>query len=225
MDGTTGPAIRDRIDIRWLLVAVVLLGAVAGLATFVSDRLPPFNSPVLAEFRRLQETPLWPLLRGVNLVGYPAVWDTVVIAGAAALAVRLRQPWPLLLPAWLVIGESAAVLVKLGVDRLRPPGVVIQDLVTTASFPSGHVTRIAVTAGVALVLAWPALRRRMAAVSAAAASAVVMGIARMAAGEHWPTDVAGALLLSGAIVSVAAGTAGAAINALRTRRPSPRSRP
>jgi undecaprenyl-diphosphatase len=215
----------SRIEVRWLLVAVVLLGAVAGLAAFVSDRLPPFDSSVLAEFRRLQETPLWPLLQGVNLAGYPIVWDTLVFAGTAYLAFRWRQPWPLLLPAWLLIGESAAVLVKLGVDRLRPPGVVIQDLVTAASFPSGHVTRIAVTVGVAVVIAWPALRRRMAAVIAAAASAVVMGIARMAAGEHWPTDVLGALLLSGAIVSVAAATAGVATSAVRTRRPSPRSRP
>lgn len=215
----------SRNEPRWLLIAVVLLGALAALGAVVSDRLPPLDSILLSEFRRLQETALWPLLQGVNLVGYPAVWDTLVFTGAAFLAFRWRNPGPLLVPAWLFVGELAAVLVKLGVDRLRPPGVVIEDLVTVASFPSGHVTRTAVTVGVALVLAWPALRHRAAAAAAAAATALLMGVSRMAAGEHWPTDVLGALLLSGAIVSIAAATVGATMHALRARRPSPRSRP
>lgn len=213
------------IEPRWLLIAAVLLACAAALAAAVSDGPPPGDSALLAEFLRLQGTIAWPLLQGVNLAGYPAVWDTIVLVGTAALALRLRQPWPLLLPAWLLIGESATTLVKIGVDRLRPPGVVIEDLLTVASHPSGHVTRVAVTAGVALVLAWPVVPRRSAAVVAALATALVMGIARMAAGEHWPTDVLGALLLSGAIVAVAAATREATLAALRGRTPSPRARP
>lgn len=217
-----------RIDARWLLIGVLLAAAFAGLALVVSAGLPALDSALRPEFMRLQATPLWPALDLVNQVGYPAAWDAAVVAVAALIAARSRSALSLLLPMWMFIGEAAAVLVKLAVDRDRPPGVIIEDLVTDASFPSGHVTRVAVTVGVAVLLAWPALRTRTwaatAAVLAAIAAALVMGVARIASGEHWPTDVLGAYILSGAMVALAAATLPVVRERVRARRPSPRSR-
>src|SRR5918998_6132214 len=104
------------IDVRWLALAVALLAALALLGAVVSVRLPPLDSQILAEFRRLQDTPLWPLLQFANLVGYPAVWDSVVIAGSIALARRVRRAWPLVLPIGLLVAEAAVIVVKLSHD-------------------------------------------------------------------------------------------------------------
>ena len=198
---------------HWLLLALVLLVAIAGLAALVPQATAPVDVPLLAEAGRLRDTLLWPLLDATNLVGHPLPWDAAVATVAVILAVQLRRAMPLLLPAWLLVGESAAVLVKLFENRLRPPGVTIEDLVTVASFPSGHVTRVAVTVGVALLLAWPALQRRRLAAAAGLAAVTLMGTARIASGQHWPSDVVGAVLLGGAIVAVL----GAVLAAARPR--------
>lgn len=192
----------------WLLLAMVLLVAFAGLAVLVPGATVPVDASLLTEAARLRDTALWPLLNAITLVGYPLPWDAAVVAITIVLAVRLQRALPLLLPAWLVVGEAAAVLAKLLEDRPRPPGVTIEDLVTEASFPSGHVTRVAVTAGVALVLAWPALRpgQRTRAAAAGAAAVALMAVARVASGQHWPSDVVGAILLGGAVVAAFGAT-------------------
>ena len=194
-------------DLRAAVLALAFLAGLLALAVVVAADIPAFDLPVLRQFERLRDTALWPVLNGLNLVGYPAVWDTAVVAIALVLAVQLRRRNPILLPVGLFLAEALTVGAKLVLDRSRPSGVIIQDLVTPASFPSGHVVRVVVTVWLALLFAWPWLQRRglalPAAVGAIALSALI-GTARMAAGEHWPSDVLGAYLLSGAFVSAVA---------------------
>jgi membrane-associated phospholipid phosphatase len=192
-------------DLRWLAFAALLLIAAATLGAIVADRLPPPDVEVLAAFRGVRESALWPLLAAVNFVGYPAIWVPAVIVIAAVVATRRGTIW-LVVPAAMIAAELVALGFKLALDRPRPPGVVITDLVTDASYPSGHVARIAATSGAVLLIAWPALRRRgtLATVlgsAAALAAAILICVARLAAGEHWTTDVVGALLVSGAVVA------------------------
>lgn len=194
-------------DLRWLAFAALLFIAAGSLGVIVADRLPPLDVEVLAAFGGVRESALWPLLAAVNFVGYPAIWVPAVIVIAAVVATRRGTIW-LVVPAAMIAAELVAVGFKLAFDRLRPPGVVITDLVTDASYPSGHVARIAATSGAILLVAWPALRRRGALATvlgsaAALAVAILMCVARLAAGEHWPTDVVGALLVSGAVVAAA----------------------
>lgn len=91
------------------------------------------------------------------------------------------------------------MVLKTLVDRPRPTAGAIEDLVATASFPSGHMVRATVGLGLLVLLVgrWrPAWRTP--AMLAAALCLVVLGAARVASGEHWPSDVAGGLLLGAA---------------------------
>ena len=147
------------------------------------------------------------MFAAANLVGYPLIWDTAVLAVAAVVATRRGTIW-LAVAAAMFAAQIVVLGFKLGVDRLRPPDVVVLELVTDASYPSGHVARVAATAGTVLLLAWPTLRRRGALATAlgsglALGAVVIMCIARLAAGEHWPTDVLGGVLVGGAVVAAA----------------------
>jgi membrane-associated phospholipid phosphatase len=82
--------------------------------------------------------------------------------------------------------------------RMRPD--VVSDRAYN-SFPSGHVLAATVFAGLLLVLWLPACRRprqRIILGAAALAWPVLMSIARVYLGSHYPTDVLGGLLLGSA---------------------------
>ena len=67
---------------------------------------------------------------------------------------------------------------------------------TTASFPSGHVVRCTVALGLLLALVvWRSPRGRLLGTAGVVVCLLLMGIARVASGEHWPTDVLGGYLL------------------------------
>jgi hypothetical protein len=81
------------------------------------------------------------------------------------------------------------------------------------SFPSGHAS-VAVSLGMALVLVAPPLLRSTAALAGATYAAVV-GVALVALGWHYPSDVLASFLLSGVWGSLAAATVS------RSSRPRP----
>jgi membrane-associated phospholipid phosphatase len=75
------------------------------------------------------------------------------------------------------------------------------DLVSQASFPSGHVTRVVVT-GALVALLWRTGRRNwIVATVLVVVLGIAIGLARILAGEHWPTDVAGGYLLAGSVIA------------------------
>ena len=158
-----------------------------------------------------------PFLLGVlNTIGGALVWDAGVLIVIATLVLAHRRVEAAWIGGGLLVGEAVSTVIKLVVDRPRPPGIAVVDLVTQASFPSGHVTRAALT-GALLVLFWPGgPRSRIVAAIAAFVVAALMGLARIVAGEHWPTDVLGAYLVVGMV------TAGAAAIRMRlSRMPAP----
>ena len=192
------------IDLRAAAVSAGLLAAFVILGVLVSVALLSVDVPLLNAFGGLRETPLWPLLDLLNLLGYPAPWDSTVVVASLVAAVLLQRRLPLALTFGLALAEALAVVAKLVVGRIRPDGIVIQDLVTPAAYPSGHVVRVVVTVWLAVLLAWPWLRRHRLAPLAVVGALVVsawMGAARAASGEHWPSDVLGAYLLSGAFIA------------------------
>jgi membrane-associated phospholipid phosphatase len=143
----------------------------------------------------------------LNTIGDPLVWDGAVALLAAAVWLRGRRIEAAWIAGGLILAEVLATAIKVVVDRPRPPGIVVTDWITQASFPSGHATRAAAT-GILLVMFWPFGRRSQVLAVLVAVSAVVvaglMGLARIVAGEHWPTDVLGAYLLVGALAAAAA---------------------
>lgn len=102
-----------------------------------------------------------------------------------------------------ITADVVAALIKIAFALPRPPGGDLLDLFGGPSYayPSGHVARTVVLLG---LLAWvglqevPRLRRPFVAPSFALLVVVgvaLMGIARIGAGQHWPSDVLGGALL------------------------------
>ena len=105
----------------------------------------------------------------------------------------------------LVVGISAEVAtaaVKLVVDRDRPETAAVSDLLlTSASFPSGHVVRAVIATAAVLLLVRPSARRRVIIVAAGTATVVLMAVARVTTGAHYTSDVIGGMLLGATIIA------------------------
>jgi len=140
-----------------------------------------------------------------DTIGTLPVFAAVMLAGAVASMVG-RRPG---LAAAFVIGlggEIPSALVKLAVDRARPPASTeIEAFLTAASYPSGHTVRAVLMAGlIVAAVGWHHRSTvvRTVAVVAGLAFVSAVGLARIASGEHWPTDVLGGLLLGAAWLTV-----------------------
>ena len=214
------PAVADRrrhddraaaAAVAILIVAVACLGAAIRFGvTFPIDRS---LAGAIASWYPPLATSLF------DTLGALPVFAGVMIVGAVACLLGRR---PGLAAAFFlgVGGEIPSTIVKLIVDRPRPPaGIGIDAFVTTASYPSGHTVRAVLMAG--LIVAAIAWRRRsdalrLIALGCGLAFAALVGLARIASGEHWPTDVLGGLLL---------GLAWLTICLIVTDRFEPRSAP
>jgi membrane-associated phospholipid phosphatase len=206
---------RARGRVMAIITALCAIGVVL-LAVVVGQGPLPVDLIVRDALHAGQPVP--PLLDALNIVGGALVWDPGVAVLAAVLFLAHRRADAAWLAGAVVVGEMLDTGIKLLVDRPRPPGIAVSDLVTQASFPSGHVTRTAIT----LALLVFVLGTRPARVLGAAGALVVtilMGAARIESGEHWPTDVLGAFFLAAFVVAVVA--------ALRARfsRPAPGPQP
>jgi undecaprenyl-diphosphatase len=155
----------------------------------------------------------WPFLerlfRWITWLGDTRVATTATALVALVLVVlgrqrkaRLRTREALF---WLSVALSGRFLcsvLKLRFARARPPlnmhRVVIVD--QSYSFPSGHSTFAAVFFTMLAILIARALPRslkwlRYAAIACCASMALLVGASRVWLGVHYPTDVAGGLLL------------------------------
>jgi membrane-associated phospholipid phosphatase len=134
-----------------------------------------------------------------NFTGTLPVFFSICLVAAAICWFRGRRPMAAAFVLGLC-GEVATTLVKLIVDRPRPPGASdIEAFVTAASYPSGHTVRIVVMAG--LLVAAFAGRRSLArslSIAAAIGWVILVGCARIASREHWASDVLGGWLLGAA---------------------------
>jgi undecaprenyl-diphosphatase len=139
-------------------------------------------------------------------VAAPLPWSGVVLAAAAVLWLRGARRAAVALVLAVAVAEGAALLAKAVVDRPRPAGAVLHDALAagTAAFPSSHAARATAALGVLLATAWPRGGRtaRTVAVLTAGAFLALLGLARLASGEHWPLDVLGGYVL-GATAAIA----------------------
>jgi undecaprenyl-diphosphatase len=112
------------------------------------------------------------------------------LAAAAWIAMR-RGIRPAGLYLLIILSERGLVeLQKHVVGRVRPDPAGRLDAVVTMAFPSGHAANsMAAWLGLALLAAPP--RLRPAAVAAALAVALPVGLTRLVLAVHWPSDVIG----------------------------------
>lgn len=140
--------------------------------------------------------------RVVTLLGSGFLFGPVLLALYAYLRYRGRHPpssWPKALLLALVLGGSVNTLIKITVDRDRPPLVEAADAISRGpelqrrSFPSGH-TQAAFTWMMTLAF----LSRKRKSLALAAFAATLVGYSRIVLGVHFPLDVTvGALIGTG----------------------------
>ena len=189
------PDNRGASSMAWLVVAVLALAGFVALTVAVWSKVPlPFDQSVLA------------LARGWD--GMPIIWQAIsqsanfpLIAIGLGLVVYLfwtkrhREAFLVLIMLAAVTAGSEGV--KQLVSRPRPsgngdgiPGVVY-------SYPSGHVLEALVILGIVALKTWhssrPAWVRRGFALLVVL-EVVLVGVARMALNEHYPSDVLAGVL-------------------------------
>jgi membrane-associated phospholipid phosphatase len=184
---------------RALIVAVLCAIALVVLASMVGGGPLPIDVAIRNALHVGDPVPL--PLDVLNVIGGALVWDPLVAVLMVALWLGSRRADAIWIGAGVLVAETLATATKVIVDRPRPPGIAVIDLVSQASFPSGHVTRVVVT-GALVALLWRTGRRNwIVATVLVVVLGIAIGLARILAGEHWPTDVAGGYLLAGSVIA------------------------
>jgi membrane-associated phospholipid phosphatase len=138
------------------------------------------------------------VMRLLSDVGSTSFLFPIVLIAVVYFVFRDRA-WkpPAVLAAAFISDILLQDVVKAVVGRHRPPLSQMIGRYPGASFPSGHTTQSLVVYGmIALLLIrthprWP----RVAVLLPAVCLVLLIGISRVYLGAHWPTDVAGGLLL------------------------------
>lgn len=198
-----------RASVGLSAVLVVLLLVFWGLGELARNAATTADLAAVRDLAADRTPTLTTIMRALSLIGSGYVVYPLTVAVGAALLISGRRL------AALTVGLSTfgAIAIenadKVIVNRPRPPVHHLQ-LVTSPSFPSGHATQSAAFYGaVALLLLAMRPRRALVLVAVAAMALLVAAIAvsRIYLGVHYPTDVAGGILLGGTwSLSVAATT-------------------
>jgi membrane-associated phospholipid phosphatase len=138
-------------------------------------------------------------LRLVGRINRYRLW--LVFDVALALFLLTRSAWRAggLVIAGALFTEMATATLLIAVRRARPDALdsiqTVFDALTAGSFPPGPVARSFVSVGMALIVMARVARRYFIAAFAAGLLLVTLtGLAQVAIGEHWPSDVLGGYL-------------------------------
>ncbi|OXY90970.1 phosphatase PAP2 family protein [Streptomyces diastatochromogenes] len=137
--------------------------------------------------------------RGLTATGTGVVpYALVVLAGLlAGHGRRQRLVLALLMATCLATGQAVRYGVMELVGRARPPAFDWQTHASGWSFPSGHTTTAALTAGLVILALWlRAPHGRVPLCLAVACWGAGVGLTRVFLGVHWFTDVLGGWLFA-----------------------------
>jgi undecaprenyl-diphosphatase len=187
-----------------LLGCAVLAGKLLGLAER-PDGSTGFDSSITTWAVAHRTDGLTTIAKLLSTIGSQTILIPVTVV-VALLLIRKRQ---YVTAATLVALWGGALvlydLVKVLVQRPRPPSDIWLTKVAGTAFPSGHATQSLATF-VAFALAGAALvgdrRRRGPAVAVAVVLAAGVGCSRVYLGVHWTTDVLAGWLIAAAWIAI-----------------------
>jgi undecaprenyl-diphosphatase len=191
--GRPGPAAR-----RWLGPTALFVFVLFAIDTFlvVQNQVLPFDVPIA---RFVQQLNWGPLVFPMQLINASAGIGQVLLGAAAIVAMFVferRAGWLML------IGSISSLLdniIKLIVSRQRPPADLVHILSPTTgfSYPSGHAVFFTWMSFMIAVSVAPRIKPVYRPILWIAAILVIVltCIARVWAGDHWPSDVLGGTLL------------------------------
>ena len=185
LPGMTSHDLTSDLRTRLLVGGATAIGTAAVLGAVVRDRWSPLDTWFVREFRLPIDPPVVEAVAGVGVLFAVAGLLLAVVAALRTPALR-AQLWR---HAVLLAACAAVAGTQVLFQRPGPPGAG-QDW----TYPSGHaavVTGIAVTAVVLCRRAAPTWTRVLLAVEVLAVA--VTTASRVVLGEHFPTDVVGAM--------------------------------
>jgi membrane-associated phospholipid phosphatase len=210
----TGPNLR-RLEIRpghwgqWLATGVVgLVGfVVLALLLVFETHIGQLDQSLLATVISLRSPELTAFASAVTRLGSALVVALLGVAAAVVLGLRSRLILlPLALLGALAATASLVTILKIALDRPRPPAELVVGVpLSTDAFPSGHTTdgSVVVVLTVAmLALTFGSLVVRWLLMISGCVVALMIGCSRAYLGLHWPSDVLGGWLLAATMVSV-----------------------
>jgi len=185
-----------------LAIGLLSLAGLAVLTVAIADKVSfPFDRPLLSYFHTWDGDPdIWKAMS--ETANIPLI--LIGLGFVAWLFVTKRRREAVLVLVMLAVVTAGSEAIKQFTLRLRPeagtaagiPGVIY-------SYPSGHVLEALTILGFIAVRLWRSavsLVLRVGVAMATVVEVVLVGIARMALGAHYPTDVlAGVLGAFGAL--------------------------
>lgn len=173
----------------------------AGVALLVSGRGAAADIAVSQAALGLDHGVAATVFKALGLAAGVPIWFAIVATIAVVIG-RFRPRRTNEFVGIMVLTEIAINSLKLLIDRARPLGSDAAEILTSAGFPSGHVTRTAVACAFVLTLVSVSRRARIGLGLVALGTVILMGLARVASGAHYVTDVLGGALLAASLLSL-----------------------
>jgi membrane-associated phospholipid phosphatase len=191
--GRPGPTAR-----RWLgptALVVLVLFAIDTYLVVANDVLP-FDIPIARFIQQLNWGPVVYLFGLIDLTA--GIWQVLLglVAVVALFVFERRAGWLMLIGS---ISSLLDNLIKLIISRQRPPADLVHILSPTTgfSYPSGHAVFFTWMSFMVAVSIAPKIRPSYRPILWILAAIVIVltCLARVWAGDHWPSDVLGGVLL------------------------------
>jgi membrane-associated phospholipid phosphatase len=144
-------------------------------------------------------------LLGSNLAGAVTV-PAIVLVVVLTLLIRREGRLAALVAISLALEGATYLVVTTVISRDRPAVTRLERLIASDSFPSGHTAAAVALYGCLAVVVCARTGRpawRGAAVAAAFAAPLVVGVSRVYRGMHYPTDVISGALIGAACLGIA----------------------
>jgi membrane-associated phospholipid phosphatase len=191
--GRPGPTAR-----RWLGPTTLVVFVLFAIDTFlvVQNEILPFDVPIA---RFIQQVNWGPVVYPMQLINASAgIWQVLLgaVAVVALFVYERRAGWLMLIGSVSSLFDN---IIKLIISRQRPPADLVHILSPTTgfSYPSGHAVFFTWMSFMLAVAIAPKIRPALRPILWILAAVVIVltCLARVWAGDHWPSDVLGGVLL------------------------------
>ena len=196
---------------RWAWVSGILaLGIFVSLTLAVSDQPFDWDLVVSHTIQSVRDPALDVVMHGISMADNNVLGPALLVSAACIVLAALRA-WreAAVLIGLVLVGQGLWVACGRIVDRPRPDSALIQVLIEEdavhgfSSFPSGHTVYytaffgflwfLTLTMVKSPLLRWPLL-------VAFGGIVLLVGVARVYLGAHWPSDIVGGYLLGWSVL-------------------------
>ncbi|MGA7910729.1 MAG: phosphatase PAP2 family protein [Candidatus Dormiibacterota bacterium] len=184
---------------RWLGPTVLVVFALFAIDTYLvvaQKLLVPFDIPLAT---LVQQVNWGPVVYVFQLIDVSAgIWQVLIgaVAVVALFIFERRAGWLMLIGSLSSLFDN---IIKLVISRQRPPADIVHILSPTTgfSYPSGHAVFFTWMSFMLAVIIAPKIRPAFRPILWIMAALVIVltCLARVWAGDHWPSDVIGGVLL------------------------------